>query len=800
MKQGLQFQPDRLLLLSSLAICAAFAAGIMLYADGARQPAAVDEPSDSSASPFIDDLIRLGINAKYAQQLDECKQHYRKALNLAAARKQWDSVSIVYSLLASGSFAIIRDDSVAYDLLDSAFYLAAENVDDPHIPLAYAYRTIGEIHQFYTRHDSAIAYFNRSIEAASTVNPNEAIVFSCYHLLSRIYGQTGDFAAYLQALEECLSLGVYLLGEKSMVNASTLNQLAKGYTAVRNYGRAQRYFERALALNREICGENHITVAWTYVASSALLHARGAYEEEIALLKRSLPILIASSGEHHFSVADCRAKLAAAYFKTGDYRMAADYARKARADLAPISHAKISERPGIELENLIILSGCHVKQRNFEQAEACLTEGQTLVKNYNMGVAYQVKLLCARGELHRARREFGKSLQYYQQALTVCVGDFQDPDINSNPDIRRSVWDPYLLHALLGKFETLDLLGRSNAEDSVSHDLALSTFHLAVQLVARIEREYLDENWKYLWMSEARPQFDRALRIAYQLYQSSQESRYLDFALNVSQQSKSVVYRARFNESKAKLANPVLDSLLQIESDIKLELATLRHKLASAGDPSDTTDPLLASLRERVFSKWTELEAFAQLMEEQYSHYQYSRNESEQTTSRSLQQALPSDGNTIVDYYRGADFVQLIALSSSESSLLHVPIDSTFAVQVEELRDAIVRKDYLDFIRPAYSLYRLLMAPLGLRPDGRNVTIIPDAEIGLIPFDCLISEAADPAVADYRKLSYLMRDYCIQYDFSIALLANSAQRQRQYRAKQGAYIGFAPEFSGSLIY
>ncbi len=795
-----ELKPSKgILVFGLISICASIVSGILLQADSGGLNDTGDELSSESEDIAIVEFLRLAIRAEQKHDFAECRQYYHRAIALAGERSQWDSSSIAYSLLANGSFRIKRNESLAYRYLDSARILAGQVSDDPRLALAYSYWVYGEIHNYYKRHDSALAYYHRCIDSASAVNPVLVLLSNCYYSMSTLYGQQGDVAAYCRVLEKSLSLGLILFGENSERVAKCYHRLATAYMTVRHYDKAQRYFERALAIKRDVIGARHPTTAWTSAGLASLLHVRGAYAEEIALLDRAIADLVASLGEYHFMIAECQTQLAEACYELGAYDRAKESVRKAQTIYTFVRDNNGAEEPGIEFKILKTLARCHSKTGHFEQARRCLSASQALATQFKLGAVDLVDLMCSWGEFFREWDKPDSSLQYYQQALSICVPDFQDDNISANPDLRTAVGDAFLLYALVGKFKSLAAKGSGSVADVAALDLALETFYLVVHLIARLEREQLDEDWKYTWMSKFRPQFDLAMHIANRLYQSSKEARYLNYALYFSERSKSVIYRRQFNKTQAKLSNPVLDSLLQVESSLKLELAALRHGLGSDGfRADDKSDSARTRTRELIFAKWAELDEFNQLISQKFPLYRVFDNDDWLNDSLS-QLALPSDSCTIIDYYRGSNFIQVIAISSSASSMQHVPIDSTFGQLIANLRDAIVRKHYLDFVEPAYSLYKLLLEPALVNDAFQNLTIIPDADIGLIPFDCLISEAANPTVPDYRKLRYLMRDFCIQYDFSVSHLRDSTRRQRQFRAGKGGYVGFAPTFAGSEL-
>lgn len=68
--------------------------------------------------------------------------------------------------------------------------------------------------------------------------------------------------------------------------------------------------------------------------------------------------------------------------------------------------------------------------------------------------------------------------------------------------------------------------------------------------------------------------------------------------------------------------------------------------------------------------------------------------------------------------------------------------------------------------------------------------IVPDGILGYVPYEALLTQMPNGDDKDYHKLSYLIRDFQINYAYSATLLYDSMTKEKRKRGVD--YVGFAP--------
>jgi CHAT domain-containing protein len=128
-----------------------------------------------------------------------------------------------------------------------------------------------------------------------------------------------------------------------------------------------------------------------------------------------------------------------------------------------------------------------------------------------------------------------------------------------------------------------------------------------------------------------------------------------------------------------------------------------------------------------------------------------------------------------------------------------VSVDSSFHHSLEVLgqfmRDnnfaSNTYEDYQSYVEAAYYLYTVFLKPLEEKIADRRLLIIPDRELGYIPFEALLTNLPEAGGMDYRSLPYLVYQNRTNYSYS-ATLYFSENKERKEAARN--LLAFAPTY------
>jgi CHAT domain-containing protein len=94
-------------------------------------------------------------------------------------------------------------------------------------------------------------------------------------------------------------------------------------------------------------------------------------------------------------------------------------------------------------------------------------------------------------------------------------------------------------------------------------------------------------------------------------------------------------------------------------------------------------------------------------------------------------------------------------------------LPSTLRKTIDEFRRTIT--PYVDtgifneFCRISYILYNQFVKPISVLGSLNRLVILPDQELGFLPFETFITDTLKPRSSDFRRLNYLNRKYQISY-------------------------------------
>jgi CHAT domain-containing protein/tetratricopeptide (TPR) repeat protein len=151
----------------------------------------------------------------------------------------------------------------------------------------------------------------------------------CVDNLAKLYFYLGDFGRAEPLFHESLEIKRKSLGERHPDFASSLNDLAHLYDAMGAYARAEPLYKQALQIERATLGEKHPDYATTLNNLALLYESLGEDARAAQLCRQSLQIRKEALGEDHPDYAISLNNLALMYFNMGDYARAEPLHRQA---------------------------------------------------------------------------------------------------------------------------------------------------------------------------------------------------------------------------------------------------------------------------------------------------------------------------------------------------------------------------------------------------------------------------------------------------------------------------------------
>ena len=274
--------------------------------------------------------------------------------------------------------------------------------------------------------------------------------------------------------------------------------------------------------------------------------------------------------------------------------------------------------------------------------------------------------------------------------------------------------------------------------------------------------------------------YEYAINSNFNKFQDSQDSSFLQTALSYSERSKGVLLLQDIFNKHENNSGTDVDSLIRSRQELISEVNALKLRQRDLITRKDT------SYLDRVRTKIKENEFRISYLDQKLE----SKNPGiskllhlQKSVNRSVQ-----NNEQIIEYFYGNRDLFIFYLNAKSSQIFRVPLDESFRNKIHRmysfLQGAQEEKPE-DFTRLSTHLFQtLLPSPID---SGKNLTIIPDGPLTMIPFDILLYELPK-RINSFRDLPYLINRHTISY-------ASSNKTIHFNTGRGNKILAFAPKYS-----
>lgn len=243
------------------------------------------------------------------------------------------------------------------------------------------------------------------------------------------------------------------------------------------------------------------------------------------------------------------------------------------------------------------------------------------------------------------------------------------------------------------------------------------------------------------------------LRSNHILFLEKQDQNYLNAMLQSMEESKNLALQSHLYEKNLKHVLGLSDSLLQLESDLYMEINRLNLKLETS--PSDSLEKINLDLERRYF----DLRRNILLQSEKYNRIV----QKVKPSISSVQKTLSSD-QMILNYFLDDDELYIIYVTKHKAGVAQKKMD---AADTQRLEDYIrfasrLPKEGEDLLWQDGHYFFTKLIPENIPSQINELIIIPDNQLNVVPFDILLSSPPKDPVK-LQSLDYLIRRYEISY-------------------------------------
>ena len=747
------------------------------------------EPED----PALSDVYNsIGIYHYYQGDCQEALHFYKLALERrlmcygiwnARVADSFNNLAICYDMLGMHKEAI--------EHYQQALDIRLQLFDECSPPVAECYLNMGVGYHYMSDYDKALEFYEKALaiweETLSPDNPDFALI---YNNMGVCYQNRGNYKEAQEMLQKSLQNAIQAYGEEHFEVANAYNNLGLNFFDQGDFSKALIFFEKALTIRQKNFEEDHPLIASLYNNIGNCYRHKKDYARALAYCRRALDMRLQVFGPDHREVADSYNDLGLYYQAVGDYPQALVHYEKALEIDRHIGDAGSVFLP----DSYLRMGRCYLKQGDLDQARSFFNKA-LLIKKASLG-----------SEHPEVAEIFTELAQSYPDDLHTGL-TYIDMALRALRMSQATKINQAELTAPLQVLSTLNVEGelqlslyRQTGEGKWLQE-AHSTFLMARRVVERTRRSYQEPGSKQLLLDQFFEIYEHSIETDRLLFELSADGKYLEEALDISEDSKNVLLNEAVQKAHADQFAGIPPALIQQESDLLIDISFYETQLFTEEQKGKKADPRLLDLfREKVFERKNAYYDLLDIMEQQYREYYELRYGKIDFSLVKLQAWLAPERETLLEYFLGDEQLFLFVVNPDTIVLLTQASGHYLSGLVRELRRQISIFDPLtsdleqaraDFANAAVPLYNLLVAPAVPYIQSNSLVIVPDGLLGYLPFECLLTR--EPAGnGSWKDLPYLIYDYEVSYQYAAGLLVTG--RPDSDLPPRAKVLALAPEF------
>lgn len=747
---------------------------------------------------------RMGKCYQEMSKLQEAEELFMKAIAQLEALKDIDHgyLANLYSLTGSlyRSIGEIKKAETYYKKAKKLF----ETIGDKESSAYGSY--LGAIAKFYKtlgKYLEAESYYKKNVELKKKQfgNSHPKYARSMVNLAS-LYRQMGKYQEAEPLLIEAKLILEEKLGKDHPHYAIALNNIALLYIKMGQMSTAEQVLLQAKELYKKNFGKEHPRYLWCsnnlanlYLENNEMEKAKELYFEVEKLS------LITFSQKHPFYTRVLN-NIAIYYRTTEDYDKAMEYYQRAMRITEELFGKKHIDY-ALSLNNLAQL---YAKKHNYKKAEALLLESKDItIKNYSEKHPESILAFSNLADVYIKLHQIKKAEYYALKAIRINAQIEKLPakiDINWQEKLCKHQPISYIniLEALQGLYKVERSRYQHNHK-SVHLQRAQIIAQTALQLADQYRHRFTSDSDKLHLL-------ERSVKWTYKAIQSTieiaEKEKIKDFearAFAFAEQNKSVLLSEAVQNDKAHVFGDLPDSLAQRERLLQEEYSNLQAELLDSKSEDEKLE-----VRSKMNDLNREIENFKQLLEENYPKYNALKYAKNQVSTEHIQELLDEE-TALIEYVVADSMIYIFCVDKTHFDLYQKKISSTdLSLQVKKLRKSLSNYRYIKdkpdeaaqlYKETAYWFYDNLVEPTIHHKNIKHLLIIPDGELGHLPFEAFLTKEVDETQNDYSQLPYLLYDFKISYDYSASLWDENEQSYEKvkYQEHKGLVLACAASYN-----
>ena len=630
--------------------------------------------------------------------------------------------------------------------------------------LSTLYASKGVLFAYLSVFDEASVYLEKGLEIDLRLGTTDSMrLASAYNNLGVINKWMGDLEKASEYFEITRKLRISLLGEDHPLTADIYSNIGNLYTDLGKFERALEYLEKALTIRKGKISQEILNVAGIYNNISRVYQMKNQPGVALKYAKLSVGQYQENNQLDHPSLAEKYSTLADIYKAMQRYDTALQCSYR--------SNKIIIENLGTEdrnyIINLLFQAELNIDNGNLFRSAKLFDEVIMLSKKlYGINHPFLAQAYRNKGNIALQNQTQDSALFYYHQAVLANAVNFTSSSIDEIPvGIDVLSIDEYL-KAIEGKIAVYRSKLTSQPEEFTFFGQKLIDLLMTGdKIIDKQSARYIQYTDRISFQERVYGFYQNGVAICYELYGQSGNREFIDKAHFLMEKYRFNIFLFKANSPGLLRFESIPDSLISKEKALKISMNYYESKMLDQLSAEQIDSISLQNFKNRFFQLSESYDKLIQLFERDYAAY-FNLKYGNRITSLAEIREQMSREKSIISYYRGKDALYLILISNKKTEFKQIEIDQEFNGVVDRYLFAIKNPDFSDSGQHELNLlgdklHEKLIQPIEAFIDKyKDLLIIPDDQIALIPFEAIPTKAE----------GYLLNKWNISYSSSVSLL------------------------------
>lgn len=390
----------------------------------------------------------------------------------------------------------------------------------------------------------------------------------------------------------------------------------------------------------------------------------------------------------------------------------------------------------------------------------------------------------ALGHFYKSVGNYDSAAKYSHECLISLVKNFNDHNLKSNPFPGNTELNTDLVIGLVNKASTLKVMTERDSNRG-NLDLSLNTYLLAdsVFTIFRRNLKYDDPQLKELEVGYI--PYDQMVELTFNLFKQTGNKDYLNKAIKVMEQSRSVLLESTLNKAKEYDTIHGSRRFRDKVNNMVGQRSEILRQLSLADLPQSTSDSLGEALLS-LNDSFSELQKTTGPISASYLN---GLDNQKVVGTQEMQSLLKKRNSILFEFLWSNEKIFELVISSDKIETKVVVQTDSFKQAFENFvillqappSEAIKQENFDRFSKGAFVLYRDLIGDfLPKNPkstEGVNLIFSANGPLATIPFEALITQLPGGNDVNYR-LPYLVQRFPISYAYSSSILVKQSKPAR----------------------